>query len=103
MPLDARSYEMIELPNRGRLWSFTVQRFAPKSPPFLGPEPFEPFVLGYIELPDVLIVEGKLVEIPLEQLRIGLPVELTVLPVRVDPDGTRVLDYAFRPQAEPAA
>jgi len=102
MPPDIRSYEMIELPRQGRLWSYTVQRFPPKSPPFMGSEPFEPFVVGYVELPDVLIVEGKLVNIPLEQLRIGLPVELTILPVRADPDGTVVMGYAFRSQEEPA-
>jgi len=39
---------MVELPPSGTLWSYTVQRFRPKSPPYRGPEPFEPYALGYI-------------------------------------------------------
>ncbi|HEX6389706.1 MAG TPA: zinc ribbon domain-containing protein, partial [Solirubrobacteraceae bacterium] len=35
------------LPATGTLWSFTVQGFAPKSPPFVGA--FEPFGVGYVE------------------------------------------------------
>jgi hypothetical protein len=35
------------------------------------------------------------------RLYIGMPMELTALPLYTDVDGTRVLTYAFRPR-EPA-
>jgi uncharacterized OB-fold protein len=98
LPEDGASYEPVELPARGRLWSYTVQRFAPKSPPYRGEEPFLPFAVGYVELPGALIVESRLTEVEFETLRVGLPMELTTLALRHDPDGTVILTYAFRPE-----
>ena len=37
------------LPTEGTVWSWTVQRIAVK-PPYAGPQPFEPFVVAYIDL-----------------------------------------------------
>jgi uncharacterized OB-fold protein len=53
--------EPLELGRRGRVWGFTVQRFAPKSPPYVVPaEGFKPFAVGYVELPDGVKVEAIL-------------------------------------------
>lgn len=97
LPADTESYDAVDLPSRGSLWSYTVQRFAPKSPPYAGSDPFEPFALGYVELPGALIVESRLVELGIEQMRLGMPLELTTTVLRRDPDGCDVLTYAFRP------
>ncbi len=97
LPQDTASFEVVELPSRGTLWSYTVQRFPPKSPPYGGAEPFEPFALGYVELPGALIVESRLTEVSFDALRLGLPMELTTTVLRRDPGGTEVLTYAFRP------
>ena len=97
LPEDPIAFEPVTLPERGRLWSYTVQRFAPKSPPYHGTEPFVPFALGYVELPNALIVESRLTEVAFEDLRLRMPMELTTVPVRTDPDGVVVLSYAFRP------
>jgi uncharacterized OB-fold protein len=96
-------YEQIQLPREGKLWSWTVQRFRPKTPPYIGPETFEAFAMGYVELPGAVIVETRLIDIPFDELRIGMPLVLTVVPFATDPDGTIVLIYAFRPKGEPAA
>ena len=37
-------------PAKARLWSWTVQRFRPKSPPYAGPVAFEPYAVGYVDL-----------------------------------------------------
>jgi uncharacterized OB-fold protein len=79
------------------LWSYTVQRFPPKSPPYRGAEPFQPFALGYVELPGALIVETRLTEVDFEELRLGLSMELTTTVLRRDEDGSAVLTFAFRP------
>jgi len=51
----------LELGRRGRVWGFTVQRFAPKAPPYVVPEGgFVPFAVGYVELPEGVKVEAVL-------------------------------------------
>jgi uncharacterized protein len=81
--------ERLLLPAVGTLWSFTVQGFAPKSPPYVGP--FEPFAVGYVEFDGLLRVQGRLTEADPERLRIGAPMRVTTLEV-----GERLL-YAFEP------
>ena len=95
----ADAYEPVELPTQGKLWSFTVQRFRPK-PPYNGPgddRSFAPYAVGYIELPDAIIVESRLLTANFEQLRIGMPMAFALETFRTDPDGSDVLTYAFRP------
>lgn len=51
----------VDLTGRGTVWSHTVQRFAPKSPPYVPPaEGFTPFAVGYVELPEGVRVEAVL-------------------------------------------
>ena len=51
----------IELSEHGTVWGFTVQRFAPKSPPYVPPaEGFAPFAVGYVELAEGVKVEAVL-------------------------------------------
>ena len=88
-----------ELPRTGVLWSWTVQAFRPKSP-YVGPEPFEPYGVGYVDLGDV-IVESRLTVSDRDRLRIGAPVELVLEPFRVAEDGTQVLTFAFAPLDDP--
>jgi len=62
----------VELATRGTVWAHTVQRFAPKSPPYVPPaEGFAPFAVGYVDLPD-----GVKVEAVLEATRVDDPAEL---------------------------
>ncbi|HEY6886645.1 MAG TPA: Zn-ribbon domain-containing OB-fold protein [Solirubrobacter sp.] len=68
------------LARRGTLWSWTVQRFRPKSPPYTGPEAFEPYGVGYVELPGEVRVEARLTEADPDRLRIGMEMELTLIP-----------------------
>ena len=91
-------YEPLPLSTEGTLWSFTVQRFRPKSPPYKGDENFQPFALGYIEL-DEIIVESRIEIDDFSRLRIGQPMTLKLAQFRKDPDGTEVLTYAFAPVA----
>lgn len=51
----------LELGRRGTVWGYTVQRFAPKSPPYVVPDGgFAPFAVGYVELPEAIKVEAVL-------------------------------------------
>lgn len=54
---------MVEIPlsGEGRVWGWTVQRFPPKSPPYVPPASgFAPFAVGYVELPEGVKVEAIL-------------------------------------------
>ncbi len=96
-PNDER-FEAYPLNRQGTLWSYTVQRFRPKSPPYEGPEAFEPWALGYVELPGEVIVEARLDGVAFDDIHIGMPLELTQVPL--DPAATDpVLIPAFRPAA----
>lgn len=96
-PQGTELWEPIDLPRHGTLWSWTVQRFRPKSPPYAGPEAFEPFAIGYVELPGATIVEARLKIADPAALRIGMPMCLTFLPFTTDGQGRQVDLYAFEP------
>jgi uncharacterized OB-fold protein len=90
--------ELIALPlsPRGELWTYTVVRHRPPGD-YRGPDPFAPFGLGLVELPEGLRVLAP-IEADIAQLEIGMPVEFRTR-VRVDPDGREVVTFAFAPVA----
>ena len=99
-PVDTDRWDPVDLPRRGTLWSWTVQRFRPKTPPYIGPEEFEPFALGYVELSGATIVESRLVNVAFDSLSIGMPVELVVIPFIRDSRGRDVRIFGFAPVTE---
>lgn len=78
----------------GTLWSFTIQGFPPKSPYLAADGPVAPFGVGYIDLGEVL-VESRLVATAADELRIGMAMELVVVPFHTAADGEPQLTYAF--------
>ena len=90
------------LPRRGTLWTFTTQDFLPKEPYAGGetPETFEPYGVGLVQLGDEVRVESRLTENDPERLRIGMEMELVIVPFRTDADGTEVMTFAFAPVAQ---
>ena len=92
--------EVVELSRRGTLWTWTVQGFPPKAPPYAGdadPKTFRPFGVGYVELPGEVKVEARLTESDPERLHIGMEMELVIVPLATDADGNEVVTYAFQP------
>ena len=85
------------LGRRGRLWAWTTQEFPPPSPPYAGPNgaAFVPFGVGYVALADEVKVEARLTTT--EGLRIGIDMELVLVPFRTDDAGNEVVTFAFRP------
>ena len=100
LAIDAAEWDVEELPAAGTLWSFTVQRFRLKSPPYTGPEAFTPYAVGYIELPGAIIVESRIVGVPFDQLRIGMPMKLGAEPIVLA--GERRIGFAFTSQEDEA-
>jgi uncharacterized OB-fold protein len=88
------------LGTRGKLWAFTTQQYRPPSPPYDGndtAETFQPFALGYVELPGELLIQARFTEPDPANLVIGLEMELRIVPYTTRDDGTEVLTYAFAP------
>jgi hypothetical protein len=89
-------FEPYPLRRDGTLWSYTIQRYRPKSPPYAGPEAFAPWPVGYVELPGETIVEARLANVAFEKIAIGMKLELTQVPL--DPDASEpMLIHAFQP------
>jgi uncharacterized protein len=90
------------LARRGTLWTYTVQGFRPKSPPYEGPDEFEPYPVGYVELPGEVRVETLLVGVDPVDLKIGMAMELTIVPFRSSVTDAPLVTFAFRPLRSPA-
>jgi uncharacterized protein len=93
----AKAVEPIPLPRKGLLWSWTSQDFRPKPPyigPGEGPDDFQPYLLGYVEIPGFVIVQSYIVDVTLDQLELNLPMEFCIVPFNVTHS-----TYAFRPDA----
>ena len=70
----------VRLSERGLLWTWTVQRHPPKSPPYQPPPGgFVPFAVGYVELPEGLRVAAVL-DVDLDRIEIGMPLLLRATP-----------------------
>jgi uncharacterized OB-fold protein len=87
------------LPRRGQLWAWTTQEFPPPSPPYSGPtgDAFVPYGVGYVQLGEDVKVETRLTAT--DGLRIGMEMELVLVPFRTDGEGNEVVSFAFRPAA----
>ena len=82
----------IALGNLGKLWSYTVVRHKPPGN-YKGPDPFVPFGLGLVELPEGLRVMSP-IDGNVDKLKIGT--ELKFRPyVRNDADGREVVAFSF--------
>ena len=95
------STEAVELARTGTLWTWTVQSYPPKSPPFAGnsdPKSFQPFGVGYVEIDGKVRVESRLTVAEPEQLEIDMEMELVIEPLFVNEAGDEVVTFAFAPK-----
>jgi uncharacterized OB-fold protein len=90
--------EAIELSTQGSLYTYTTQEFAPPLP-YKGdrdPKVFQPYVVGFVELAEGVLVETLIVEATPAELRIGQPLVSTTFTLETA-DGASLLTFAFRP------
>jgi uncharacterized protein len=93
--------ELIELSTEGTLYTYTTQEFPPPLP-YKGnrsPEVFQPYVVGFVELAEGLLVETLIVDATPGELRIGQPLVSTTTTLETA-DGQSLLTFAFRPADE---
>mgnify|MGYP006311641559 CR=1 FL=1 len=85
------------------MWTWTIQGFPPKSPPYAiteTPETFVPYGVGYVELPGGVRVESRLTVNAPDRLEIGMPMELVIEKFMEDADGNDIMIFTFRPVEE---
>ena len=93
----SRDTQIVELGDRGILWTWTIQTFMPKEP-YLSdetPETFRPYGVGYVEMPGGVRVEARLQANSPEQLKIGMPMQLDIVPFRSDENGEQKMTLSF--------
>jgi uncharacterized protein len=90
--------EPIELSTEGTLYTYTTQEFPPPLP-YKGnrdPKAFQPYVVGFVELAERVLVETLIVDAIPAELRIGQPLVSTTTTLETA-DGQSLLTFAFRP------
>ena len=88
--------EEVLLSRRGTLWTYTIQHYAPPLP-FRAPDPFVPYGIGLVELPEGIRVVGMLTDCDTDNLKIGMPMEMTAEKIYEDEHGNDVVTWKFRP------
>jgi uncharacterized protein len=82
---------------RGRIWSYADARYEPP-PPYVAADPFEPYVVVAVELEvEQMVILGQLARgFALDDLAVGMPVELTVGVLYEDADAEHTV-WMWRP------
>jgi len=96
-----KNVEPVLLPSRGKLISYTVQRYKP--PPLFRVDGWAPYAIGLVDLGKGLEVMGMLTGFTLEEIEIGTDVHLVIETLFTDENGKNVVTYKFAPGLEGAA
>lgn len=96
---NSETFEEVPLSRRGRIWSYTNACYQPPEP-FIAAEPYVPFAIAAVELEaEQMIVLGQVVAgIDVENLAVGMPVELVLEPLFED-DASIKMTWKWKPAA----
>ena len=81
---------------RGTLWSCAIQNYPPPLPARYE-EPYTPYALGMVDMPEGLRVLGRISADDPESVRVGSEVELVLERLYLDENGDEVITWKFRP------
>jgi len=89
---DGVEFVATELSRRGRVWSYTDAQYQPPPPYIPSSDPYEPFALAAVELPEGIVVLGQVADgYGVADLAVGREVELVVEPLYADEAGERTI------------
>lgn len=83
----------IRLSRRAKIYSFTILMQKPAAH-YKGPVPY---AFGWVELPEGVRVESLFTGCDLEELKIGMDVELTIEKLHNDNEGNEIICHKFKP------
>jgi len=81
---------------RGSLWSCAIQNYPPPAPARYE-EPYTPYALGMVDMPEGLRVLGRISTDDPESVQVGAEVELVLERLYLDENGDQVITWKFRP------
>ena len=81
---------------RGTLWSCAIQNYPPPAPARYE-EPYTPYALGMVDMPEGLRVLGRISTDDPEGVQVGAEVELVLERLYLDEDGNEVITWKFKP------
>jgi uncharacterized OB-fold protein len=97
---DGEAFDDTELSRHGTVWSYTDAQYQPPPPYIPRADPYEPFALAAVELPEGLVVLGQVADgYGVADLRVGAEVELVVETLYVDETGDRTI-WRWKPVTE---
>lgn len=95
----SETFEDVELSRRGTVWSYTDAQYQPPAPYIPATDPYEPFALAAVELPEGLVVMGQVADgYGVDDLTVGAGVELVVEPLYTDDEGVKTI-WRWKPTA----
>ena len=89
--------EDVTFSKRGKVYSYTVALYPPPQPYAGKVDPFVPYPIAWIDLPEGARILSTLTDCKPNELEIGMEVELVVEKGWEDQDGNEVMEYKFRP------
>jgi uncharacterized OB-fold protein len=94
------SFEETELSRHGTVWSYTDAQYQPPPPYIPAADPYVPFALAAVELPEGIVVLGQLADgYGVDDVRVGSEVELVVEKLYTDDSGERTI-WRWKPTSE---
>jgi uncharacterized protein len=90
-----KQVERALLPDRGTLYSYTIQYYQP--PSLFRVDDWAPYAIGLVNLGEGLRVMSILSGIALDAIEIGMPLQLHIGTLYVDPEQGAVATFMFRP------
>lgn len=88
--------EEMTLSGTGKLYAFSVMYY-PAPPPYKPADPFVPFGVGWVELPEGLVIYSLLTENDASKLKVGMKMELEFNKFAEDKDGNDIIVPMFKP------
>jgi uncharacterized OB-fold protein len=96
----SETLESIALNRNGTLYSYTINWNKPGGD-YKGPDPFKPFAVGLVELPEGIRIVSEITEVDFNRLKIGMRLELSTREFYTEADGKKVITYVFKPEEKP--
>lgn len=85
-------FEDAALSRRGVIWSYTDAQYQPPPPYIARTDPYVPFALAAVELPEGVVVLGQVADgYGVADLKVGAEAELVVETLYVDDEGERTI------------
>ena len=97
---DGEEFADVELSRRGTIWSYTDAQYQPPAPYVPASDPYVPFALAAVELPEGIVVLGQLADgYGVDDVHVGSEVQVVVETLYVDETGERTI-WRWKPVTE---